>query len=163
MNSPIHSPSSDPFTTNPYAAPVSSVSDLPLPSSLHGITDFAQLKKLYHRSCNVNGIAFLLGLGLVITAGVLAVQQHTDEVKLILLALIAFYVPTIIGLYLRTSWGRILGIIACLLALINIPMGTIIGIMGLFAFFGAPQLFGPDRITHRAVKAQFKAQKAARR
>ena len=43
--------------------------------------------------------------------------------------------------------------------LVSIPFGTLIGIVGLFAFFKAKELFGPDRIHHRDLKIAFKALK----
>jgi hypothetical protein len=66
----------------------------------------------------------------------------------------------VVGLFKRTAWGRILGIIVCVISLINIPIGTAIGAFGLFAFFGAPELFGSNRVTHRELKTEFKLQKA---
>ena len=41
--------------------------------------------------------------------------------------------------------------------LLSIRFGTLIGIVGLFAFFKAKELFGPDRIRHRNPKITFKA------
>ena len=43
--------------------------------------------------------------------------------------------------------------------LLSIRFGTLIGIVGLFAFFKAKELFGPDRIHHRDLKIAFKALK----
>lgn len=154
---------------NPYASPAATTAVSPpeLNSSLAGITDFKQLKKLYHRSCNINAIAFLVGLGLVFILPAMLLPltaaqtpPGSESMMAILLAVMGFYLLTFIGLFLRTSWGRVLGIIACLVSLLTLPVGTIIGAVGLFAFFGAPQLFGTDRITHAQLKGEFKAQKA---
>ena len=73
--------------------------------------------------------------------------------------LIVFHIACIIGLIGRASWGRKLGIFVCLISLIYIPLGTIIGIMGLFAFFKAPELFGEGRITHKEIKETYNTRK----
>ncbi len=80
-------------------------------------------------------------------------------VILIFILLAIFFLFAVFGLYQRTSWGKVLGIIACILMLISIPVGTIIGIAGLFAIFGSPKLFGKDRFTHKELKAEFKLRK----
>lgn len=148
--------------TNPYSAPQTDVSTNVAVSSRLQDLDFKRLKKLYHRSCNVNAIAFLLGLGILILSGISIIPDALEEksAKYIFIGLIVFYAITLFGLYQRTSWGRILGIIVCIISLINLPLGTLIGIVGLFAFFGAPELFGANRITHRELKFEFKLQKA---
>ncbi len=80
---------------------------------------------MYHRSCNVIGVAVLLILGALVLAGLLVTTANS-------------------GLELN----------------ISMPILIIIGIMGLFAFFGAKELFGPNRVTHAEVKAAYKATKA---
>ncbi len=63
------------------------------------------------------------------------------------------------GLYKRENWGRILGIIGCFFTLLSIPIGTIIGVCGLFALFGSPELFGSSKLKHKELKLAFKAAK----
>lgn len=147
--------------TNPYSSPQTDVSVNHAISGKFKELDFKQLKKLYHRSCNVNVITFLIGLGLI-TLAVITILPDTEYesfMRFIFIGLMVFYAAAVIGLYKRTSWGRILGIIACILSLINVPLGTLIGVFGLFAFFGAPELFGANRI-NKEVKTEFKLQKA---
>jgi hypothetical protein len=126
---------------------------------------WAEVKKLYYRSCNIQCIAFLMALGIVVLAWIMLGGGAFVRVQAspLLWGVLAFNLVTFIGLLLRTDWGRALGIIACVLMLINIPMGTIIGIVGLFAFLGAAQLFGEGRITHAQAKAAFKARKVLKR
>lgn len=149
------------MTDNPFEPPKAKVGDNDLPASLAEYTP-AQVKKLYYRSCNVNGIAFLLVLG----AGVIAAAAFVDKTptgsRLFFLAMLAFYAFAIFGTIKRTSWGRALGIICCCLMLINVPIGTIIGVIGLFAFIKAKELFGPERVTHAEVKRAFKDLKSAK-
>src|SRR6266496_947575 len=147
--------------TNPYSAPHTDVSTNFAGSGQLRELDFNQLKKLYHRSCNVNAITFLLGLGLIPLAIASLVPDIGHEVpRVIFIGFAVFIAVAVIGLFTRTSWGRILGIIVCIISLINIPIGTLIGIFGLFAFFGAPQLFGANRVTHKELKSEFKLRKA---
>jgi hypothetical protein len=42
-----------------------------------------------------------------------------------------------IGLLKRRPWARILGIIVAILSLVNIPIGTIVGIYGLWVLFSS--------------------------
>ncbi|MEM0896914.1 MAG: hypothetical protein AAGJ79_08500 [Verrucomicrobiota bacterium] len=146
--------------TNPYEAPQSDVA-APIPETYQfKDLDFKQLKKLYYRSCNVNGITGLLVLGLIfIVIASFMPDIVAEGLQLVFIGLAVFYAVTIFGLFKRTSWGRILGIIVCIISLINIPIGTLIGVLGLFAFFGAPELFGPDRVLHKDLKSEFKLRK----
>ena len=148
--------------TNPYSAPQTDVdANHTVTDKLQGL-DFKQLKKLYHRSCNVNAITFLLGLGLIVLAidSMLPNAEYEPFIRFVFVGLAVFYAVGVVGLFKRTAWGRILGIIVCIISLINIPIGTAIGAFGLFAFFGAPELFGSNRVTHRELKSEFKLQKA---
>jgi len=122
---------------------------------------FEDLKKLYHRSCNVSAITFLLGLGCIGLIGAFFLpMEEATSMRYLFIGLGLFYAAAAAGLYNRTSWGRILGIIVSIISLINIPLGTLIGIFGLFAFFGSPQLFGPDRVKHKALKNEYNLQKS---
>jgi len=150
------------MSENPYSAPKTEVltennyeGDNPLYKM-----DFKALQKLYYRSHNVSSIAGLMVLGVILIAFLTFKATDQDmHLNPFLLVLMVFYIVTIVGLILRSAWGRILGIIVCILSLFNLPLGTIIGIMGLFAFFKAPELFGDDRITHKDIKAVWKERK----
>ena len=147
--------------TNPYSTPQVSVDTNHVATEkLQGL-DSAQIKKLYYRSCNVNAIAVILGLGflILVIVSILPDARRGFAMRFGFGGLAVFYVVTIAGLFRRTAWGRILGIIACVTFLLNIPIGTAIGIFGLFAFIGAPNLFGSNRVTHRELKFEFKLQK----
>lgn len=144
---------------NPYSAPQAEAAPIISGNErLQGL-DFKELKKLYYRSCNVNAITGLLILGELFLVIAMFVPDLGAGGRGILGAFAAFYLIAVIGLFSRSSWGRVMGIVVCILSLISFPLGTLIGIFGLFAFFGAPQLFGNDRITHKEVKAEFKLQK----
>jgi hypothetical protein len=80
---------------------------------------------------------------------------------LILLALLAAHVVGIVGLVTRANWGRVVGGLLAIFSLLNVPIGTAIGIVALMAFFKGERLFGPDRITHRRLKAAMQELKRA--
>lgn len=149
---------------DPYAAPQTDPSVPVTGTGRFAHLDFKGLQKLYYRSCNVTGIAVLLILGLLALSALLMIPFDEPAFPhVLLIAMVAFYAITIVGLLMRTEWGRIMGIIVCVISLLSIPIGTIIGLFGLFAFFGAPELFGNDRIPHKDLKAEFKRRKAERK
>lgn len=155
---------------NPYSAPV--VAEYAAGVEIPQFDQYtpAQLKKLYYRSCNVSCITFLMGLGCLLLSGIgINAMNDPDFAKALpmppagYLALGLLEGVACVGLVMRTSWGRVMGICLCILSLINIPIGTLIGLAGLFAFFGAKELFGDGRITHKSVKAAFKEMKKNKR
>jgi hypothetical protein len=151
-------------TQNPYSPPLATDSPAFGGNSQFSDLDDKALNKLYYRSCNVSGIAILLLFGLVFL--VIAIAMPETDLGLpkpVFMGLALFYLIAIIGMFMRTSWGRVMGIIVCILTLINIPLGTVIGIVGLFAFIKAPNLFGSGRVLHKDLKTEFKLRKKARK
>ena len=147
-------------TTNPYDAP--EVDDLVSneESSKFSQLNFKALQKLYYRSINVSTIAGLIILGTIGLIGLTAQSTLAGrQFEVVYLLLSIAYVAASIGLVKRTKWGKVLGSIICCLMLLSIPLGTIIGIAGLVAFFKAPELFGKERITHKELKHEFKYRK----
>lgn len=125
--------------------------------------EYEEMKRLYHRSRNIVAIAVLLILGvltLILTMlfgerAILLRLWGTAEIPLLLL-IVALYATAILGILLRTHWGRIMGLVVCGISLVNIPIGTIIGIVGLFAFAKGKRLFGSDRLKHADARREFK-------
>lgn len=151
---------------NPYEAP--KAKGLVDPSENDGsmleTMDFKKLEKMYYRSHNVSGLAALMILGVLGIGFMLTRIQLDSTFMAIYIGILAFNTVSIVGIIQRSAWGRILGIICCFLMLININvLSIIIGIMGLFAFFGAPELFGPERITHKELKEVYKRRKKERK
>ena len=107
-----------------------------------------QFLKLYYRSCNVSGLCVLMAIGLLVLSQIAFTPESTTFID----AYTVFLLVGIVGLIPRTSWGRITGIVLCIIMLRNFPVGTAVGIMGLFAFFKAPELFGEGRITHKELR-----------
>lgn len=145
---------------NFYAAPEA---DLTTPQyaaveALAGL-NYKQLKKLYYRSCNIRTINFLIFIGALYIGLMWYSSVFLSPFNAIIIALFILQVSTFIGLFRRASWGRALGIICSIFMLVNPPLGTMLGLAGLFAFFGAPQLFGEERITHAELYKEFKHRK----
>ena len=64
--------------------------------------------------------------------------------------------------FTRPRWGRFFGIGVSLLTMINIPLGTLIGIFMLIAYVRGQRLFGADRLAHQDVAAVYKQRKATK-
>lgn len=164
---------------NPYQPPSAVLGDLPMPTGMDGLTP-KEVQRLYYRSSNVNVIAFLLVFGVFAIGWMFHVGIDEPEVivasqwmfyiflgalepGIVLAGLLVFYAFTSLGLLLRSSWGRVLGIMACIISLTIFPFGTIIGVFGLVAFFKAKILFGKGRVTHKEVQSAYNELKAAKR
>lgn len=129
--------------------------------------DDKTLKKHYNNSRTTSALAFLFGLGAlgcisILGFGTRLIQEEDGSagvLSVILAVAAALNIATVIGLMKRTAWGRVLGIIACVPAMLNFPIGTGIGLLGIIALAGSPQLFGPDRLDPKELAAEIKARK----
>ena len=102
------------------------------------------------------GLSAALGLVLVFGGAAGGVNAHGDPVfqatGLAFIALVTFLaiisLPNIvigIGLIRLRPWARIAGMVICVLSLMMIPVGTVVGIYGLWVLFkrDTERLFGP--------------------
>jgi hypothetical protein len=145
---------------NPYEAPEAENIIASVDSGDFSHLNFKQLKKLYNRSHNVSSIAGLIILGAIIFVGISVVSFDKEpSLAAMYIGIAVVYVIASIGLIQRTSWGRVMGIIICCLMLLSIPIGTLIGLAGLFAFFKSPELFGTNRVLHKDLKLEVKHRK----
>ncbi len=145
---------------NFYAPPQSDT--IPREPLLFKEMPFKQLRKLYYRSSNISAIAGLQILGSVVVLAMLVWWGGPRlglELNWWIALLLVFNIVSAVGIILRTVWGRVLGIIACSLMLLNFFIGTIIGIIGIIAFATSPKLFGEDRIKHGDLKREFNHRK----
>lgn len=156
---------------NPYTAPETNEPLAIDSDSPFAHLDFKQVKKLYYRSCNLSCIAVLALLG-ALAVGWLTWHEFTngdsepgDFVTNVWIGLIVIYLLTFIGLINRPIWGKVFCIITCILSICSIAaanvIGLLVGLAGLFACFGSPQLFGKNRFLHKDLKKEFKTRKAA--
>lgn len=156
---------------NPYTSPQTNEPIAVDSQDIFAHLDFKTFKKLYYRSANLNCIAALTLIACVVTFSIIiwsffSSHSSAGTQEVIILAPLGFlYLATVIGLIQRSSWGRVLCIILCILACLSIVSGNILGIVfggaGLFACFGAPQLFGKNRFRHKDLKLEFKTRRKA--
>lgn len=157
----------NPYKTPETINPESIVSDGSPISSM----DRKRFKKLYYRSVNINTIAVLLLLSVCFLIWLVSFQSKIAESRgeYIIISPVFYVSVTLsciatIGLFMRSTWGRIVGILACIGMIFNLHfISIIVGIAGLFALFKAPELFGPKRILHKDLKKEYKIRKREKR
>ena len=72
------------------------------------------------------------------------------------LAISCLNVAAIIGCALRKTWGRVLGIIACVLLMLSANIFLFLfALLGLIALLAGGRLFGPERLKHSELKAEY--------
>ncbi|GAA5497302.1 hypothetical protein Rhal01_03495 [Rubritalea halochordaticola] len=157
-------------TQNPYSPPSSAATQ----EESYGNPLFARfskeaVEKLYFRSCNVTAVAsFTSFISIILlTNATLALASSTRVVGfdfyIILFGFLGgFGAISAYHMIRRSRSGRNMGIGWSFFALILFPVGTIIGIAGLFGFIQAPILFGEKRITHKELKKEYKFRRSLR-
>ncbi len=141
---------------NPYATPRSDVTVCLMRNDFPDIP-FRRLKKLRNNSHSIRALMVLMiVVGILGTSGslvTLVIERQESAFGGLVITILVFV--TGIGLMRRSQWGRVLAIICSLCMLLLLPVGTIIGALALGAL-GSKQLFGPNRINHRALETEFR-------
>lgn len=161
------------MTDNVFAPPASKLEDRAGPEALWEMP-FKELTKLRNASINIRVLGFLFGLGaagalLLVGFGAFgaAAGGGTATSSMILLAIFlvtgALSAAACIGAYTRARWGRVVGMVNCALSLLNFPFGTLIGGLGLYAYYSGAKLFGPERFLHDDVSSVYKQRKAQKK
>ena len=128
---------------------------------------FKEVRKIYLASVNVQALGVLYAIGAI---GLLATAAFTvagppsstpppTALMPFLLGMGVVFLAGTVTSYTRPRWGRVLGIILCVLSLFSIPWGTIVGILGLIAYAQGGKLFGSQRLRHKDVAAVYKQRK----
>ena len=158
------------MSDNAFAPPRSNVEVQEGPEALWALT-WKEVRKLYLASVNVRALGFLYGLGAlgVIASGFIMISASSRGgagaegvsmgLAVFFIVLGGLYVVASWSCFSRPTWGRYLGIVLCALALLSIPFGTIVGIIGLIAYGQGARLFGPDRFLHKDVVLVYKQRK----
>jgi hypothetical protein len=151
------------MSENPYIAPTSV--DWVMPERLNfKEMPTKELKRLRNDSHSIRTLVVLiiLGLGLLIVAmiGMIAGIGEGSTIGLAELAIVfviaVFQSVVAFGLLNRPAWGRVLGFVAGALMLVGFPIGTLIGVLFLIALGRGSRLFGPERIPHKDLEAEWK-------
>ncbi|SHI66150.1 hypothetical protein SAMN02745181_0603 [Rubritalea squalenifaciens DSM 18772] len=157
-------------TQNPYSPPNSAATQ----EESYGNPLFARFSKqavdrLYSRSCNVTSVASFTSIISLILLGQASLQLASStrvdgfDFYIILFGFLGgFGAISAYHMIKRSRSGRIMGISCSSFALILFPVGTIIGVAGLFGFIQAPILFGEKRITHKELKKEYQFRRAHR-
>lgn len=160
---------SNPSPENPYATP-SSAASLPTRNLFQDIPT-KELKKLRNDSHTIRAVAALLILGLLIMLlaggfllfGNIGNGGPAGVFELIPLLIVGVLNSVVlVGLIKRANWGRILGFISGALMLFGFPLGTLIGVLFMVSLGRGKRLFGPDRLVHKQLEAEWKYRKRNR-
>jgi hypothetical protein len=148
------------MTDNAFAPPRANLETQFGPQQLWEMP-FKDLKKLYLASVNIRALGILYGLGAFgLLAGPILLTRGADQwLGYVLIASGVVSVAGCVSSYTRPGWGRPVGILLCVLGLLNFPLGTLIGILGLVAYANGRKLFGADRLPHKDVAAVYKVRK----
>jgi len=154
-----------PDPANPYAAPrTASTARRRAPKIAE--LDAAKLRLLRSKSYHLNIIggfmAFFTALGvfIVVVFTLITTGPRSNELLLIGWITVVFYGTAMLCAWLRPVWGRTPLFIINLLGLANFPLGTALGLFGIWALQGAAPLFGPDRYRHGSLDHEFQLRSA---
>ncbi len=92
------------------------------------------------------------------------VQEVTAPVDVLFLLgiIVILYGIGVYGTFFKRSWARTYGIVLCCVLMLGFPVGTALGIFGLFSFQGAKVLFGPNAIPYSKIKETYDRMEAER-
>lgn len=135
----------------------------------NGRTEFPELstrelKRLFNHNSSITALSVLWILGAILTIGLAVVEASSPEgsgmvLAGVLVGIALFQLVTVVGCFRREPWARVCGIVVCVLMLVNIPIGTLLGLLGLVAFARGAPLFGPGRYVGKELKAELKHRK----
>jgi len=153
---------------NAYAPPRANLETQAGPQELWSM-ELKKLRRLYDASRSIRALGFLYALGTVgLFAGYemlnsrYARSADTRGIAVVMLFVGGLSLLGFVTSFTRQRWGRWVGVLICLLNLVNIPFGTLIGLFGLVAYARGGRLFGPDRLLHKDVVDVYKQRKAAK-
>jgi len=145
---------------NPYQAPKADVIDSQSERVSFKDMSTKDLKKLENHSNNIRSLGSLWLLGVLFATFISIISDSDFTSRVIYFSFSLLFVIPIYSCWVRPSWGRTVGIIFSSLSLLGIPIGTIIGAIGLHSFMQGKQLFGSDRYLHSEIMKEFKHRKS---
>jgi len=152
-------------TDNVYAPPRANLETQEGPPELWQI-EFKRLKRLYNASHTIRALGFLYALGIfglvsaiALSSGTYARSGYAAGLAAMLFLFGGLSLLGVVSSFTRPRWGRWLGVVLCVLTLLSIPVGTVIGIFGLIAYAQGGRLFGAGRLKHKDVVDVYKQRK----
>ncbi len=147
--------------TNPYQAPKSD-------TRLFNAQNFSELndkelKKLRNHSNSIRALTlvwFLCGLiaaiGLVVSFRGILEGEIQLRFGFIFSVLFVALLLLSITIFWRSNYSRWIGVVLCIVSLLFIPIGTILGALGLAAFIGGGKLFGDNKYDSSELEKEFR-------
>lgn len=147
------------MSENPYIAPTDTGILIPERQNFKDMATI-DLKKLRNDSHSIRAVAvlMLLGVGIIslaITGMMMTGQMGVLEMGLIF-GLLSIQGVVCYAMLKRPNWGRVVGFISAVFMLLGFPVGTLIGIFFLISLVRGERLFGPDRLLHKDLEAEWK-------
>jgi hypothetical protein len=115
-----------------------------------------ELSTFYKKSIGISVIGCFWGLvALAQVISIVIVYNNRDVGGMIATPLFfVLWCAAAYGALTRKQFGRILNIILSCILLLGIPIGTVIGIVGLWSFLKTEALFGSSKISHAELAAE---------
>ena len=131
------------------------------------------LKKIHFRSESIKLVAALIIMSTITIAyeGFMIGKYLGKDVlirgitKPMNVVMILVNILCFVGLITRTQWGRIVGLLTCAMWIVSpiwvsrFSIFIVFGIWGLWVLVQSANLFGPDRILSKELKAELKRRK----
>lgn len=149
---------------NPYRAPAGDPCIAPERCEYNDL-DTKTLKRLRNHSHTIRTIGALGALGTLVGPAIVFFSPPESALGVVTgvgIGILVLCGTVVYGSWWRPSWGRIPGMLYCILALFGFPIGTAIGVLGLIAFGNAAALFGPKRYRHSIIEREWKYRKKHR-
>lgn len=150
-----------PPDTNPYAAPQTDVGITPSRANFYDI-DTKSLKKLRNNSHTLRTLGLLNALAVFVILFLLIITEFfagNMKTSVIMSGSALFGIASAYSFWSRPHWGRVMGYICCAVMLIGIPIGTLVGILGIIALAQGGVLFGANRYPHGKLEKEWKYRK----
>ena len=147
-------------SSDPYAPPKAD-SPHPIERQLFPELTTKELKKLRDNSHTIRTLGIVAVIA-VIMLGIIClflIETITSALALSLFVSIPLAIMMCYCSIKRPNWGPIPLAIGCIIFLLGFPLGTLIGLLGLFAVFGGLELFGPGRPEHRELEREWRHRK----
>lgn len=119
------------------------------------------VKNLHRRARSLRTLCFFWLLVIAMCVVSIFAAQPGSLIPVIgsIIALLA--AAAFLGMWRFQHWGRIVGIVLCVLLLPILPWGTIFGFLGLAALIGSKPLFGDSRLSQEQLRKEIEHRKAS--